>query len=171
MVVVAEVLVEVVDDRRVAPPRDRDEEVVHEPERGDRGRSAQQRPGQRHELLAAKHERSSEEVRTDRDEVVLQSEPDRRAVGCSSKPVLREDRVDADEQAEGQREDVGRMNAEGKPARTQGVEGHPAEGDGQQDLLPGLEGGQSAPSYSGPVEGGQDRVVGGQTDDPEVEGQ
>ena len=164
-------LVEVVDDRRVAPPGDRNEEVVDQAQSRDGRCGAEQCPDERHELFATQYERAPEEVGADRDQIVLQREPDRRAVGGAAKPVLRKDRVDADEQPEGDGEQVGRMKAEGQPPLAQDLERDPCEDHPQEDLLPGLDGGQSAPAHPGPVERGHDRVVRSQTDDPRVQGQ
>src|SRR5207247_459616 len=96
----AEVLVEVIDDRGVAPPGDRNEEVVEEPEPGDRGRRTDDGPDEPDELLAANDHRATEEVHADGNEIVLEREPDRRPVGRPAEPVLRQDRVHADEYRE-----------------------------------------------------------------------
>ena len=115
VVVVAEVLVEVVDDRRVTPPGDRHEEVVEEPEHRDRSRGTEERPDEGHELLAAKDDRPAEEVRTDRNEVVLEREPDRAVVGGAVEPALGQHRVEADDQPEHRGEHVARVDRKGKP--------------------------------------------------------
>jgi hypothetical protein len=159
LVVVAEVLVEVVDDRRAAPPRDRDQKSVEQADDGDHRRRAEQRPDQPDDLIAMNDQRPAEEVRADGDEIVLEREPDRLTVGRAAEPVLRDDRVDADEDRERRRQHVGNVDAERELTRAQDSESDTRERDRQQDLLPGLEGGQSAPSNPGPVQSCHDRVV------------
>ena len=88
VVVVAELLVEVIDDGRVAPPRDRNEEIVEEPEHRDRGCRTDDRPGDADKIVASEDHRPAEEVGADRNEVVLQCEPDRGPVGSPAEPVL-----------------------------------------------------------------------------------
>jgi len=169
VVVVAELLVEVVDDGRVPPPGDRHEEVVEKTDDGDDAGDSEQRPRNRHELLAAKHQRAAEEVRTDRDEIVLEREPDRRMVGRAVERRLRQHRVHADEHAERGGEHVDRPNLEREPPRTDRIDEHARKRDSEQDLLPGLEGGQSAPTHAGAVQGRHHRVVGGEADQPRVQ--
>jgi len=126
VVVVAEVLVEVVDDRGVAPPRDRNQEVVEEPEHGDGSCRTDDGPDEPDELLAAEDHGAAEEVGADRNEIVLEREADRRPVGRSAEPVLRQDRVHADECREREGENVGGVNPKGKPAGAEDLERRPA---------------------------------------------
>ena len=118
MVVVAEVLVEVVDDCGVAPPRDRNEEVIEKPEHGDRGCRGDDGPDEPDEFLAAENHRAAQEIRADRHEVVLQREADRTVIGRAVEPALRQQGVDAHQHCERDREHVGGVNPESKTSGT-----------------------------------------------------
>ena len=159
----------VVDNGGVAPPRDRHEEVVEQADCGHRPGDADQRPREQHELLAAQQQRAAEKVGAGRNQIVLEREPDRGTVRRAAEPRLRQHRVDADEHGERERQQVDGADAEREPARSHRVRAHPREGNSEEDFLPGLEGGQSAPANSRAVEGGHDRVVRGQADDPRVQ--
>ena len=99
----------------------------------------------------------------------LSASPIAAVVGRTVEPALRQQRVDAHGHCEEQREHVRRIDPKRQASRAQRAERHAREADREQDLLPGLEGGQSAPADSGAVERGHDRVVHGQTDDPRVQ--
>src|SRR5207253_3090333 len=80
------------------------------------------------------------------------------------------DPVHDDEEPEGERERVDGAGSEGEPPLTERVEGNPAERDGEEDLLPGLDRGQRGAVKSGSVERSAHRVVDGKPDEEEVEG-
>ena len=169
VVVVAEVFVEVGDDRGLAPPRDRHEEIVEEADHGDRGCRADDGPDEPDELLAPQDHGTAEKVRPDRNEIVLQREPDRGPVGSPPEPILRENRVHAHDRGEDNGEDVGDVSPKGEPAGTQYLASDSSEGDAEQKLLPGLESCKSAAANTGAVQRRHDRVVRGQADDPRVQ--
>src|SRR5204862_6075295 len=86
VVVVTQLLVEVVDDRRVSPPRDRDQEVVEQTERSNSSSGADERPHEWNQLVAAEEHRASEEIRPNGNEVVLERQAHGRAVGETVQP-------------------------------------------------------------------------------------
>ena len=90
-------------------------------------------------------------------------------VGGPVEPRLRQHRVHADEHRERKREHIDGADREGEPARADRIDEHPSERDSEQDLLPGLDGGQRAPAHAGAVESCHDRVVGGEPDKPHVQ--
>ena len=171
VVVVTELFVEVVDDRRIAPPGDRNQEVVEQPERRDRRCRADERPHERHQLVAAEEDRTSQKVGAHGNQVVLEREPDRRAVGQAAERVLRQNRVHANDEREAEGEDVHSVNAERQPSVAHGIERHSRERNREQDLLPRLDGGERASVDPGPIERGHHSVVQGEADDPGVERQ
>ena len=107
---------EVVDDGGVAPPRDRDEEVVEQPEHGDHRGRADEGPDETDELLTTEDHGAAQEVRADRNQVVLEREPDRTVVGRAVEPALRQQRVNAHQRRERDREHVDRVDPERKPS-------------------------------------------------------
>jgi hypothetical protein len=169
VVVVAELLVEVRDDRRIPPPRDRDEEVIDQTDYRNAGGRPHDGPNEWHQVVPAQDEGASEEIRPDRNEIVLQREPDRAAVGRPVEPALRQDGVDANEDPEHERENVRSLDAKREPPLVNGIERDAAERNCEQDLLPGLECGQSAPPHTRAVQRGHDRVVHGKPDNPRIE--
>ena len=91
------------------------------------------------------------------------------AVGRAAERALRHNGVDADERAEGDCERVDQSGPERKPPRTHRDEADAGERDGEQDLLPRLDGRQRGAADAGPVECRHHGVVRRQADDPEVE--
>ena len=170
VVVVAELLVEVVDDGRVTPPRDRDEEVVDETEQRDARRQHRAASTTSGTSSSRRDEqRAAEEVRADGNQVVLEREPDRGPVGRAVKPALRQHRVHAHDEREREREHVDERGCETRAGARAPRRRPPARARPEEDFLPGLERGQSAPANSRAVQSGHDRVVRGQADEPRVQ--
>src|SRR5205823_4791815 len=169
VVVVAEMVAEVVDDGARSPPADRDRVDVDEPDRGDGGRGAEQRPRQPTQVLAAEPQRAAEEVRTDRDEIVPRTEQDGVPAGSAAECILRDQRVDDDERGEGERERVHDPEVERQLSLPPRLDRNADERDAEQDLLPRRDDGQRGAAQAGSVERGHRRVVHREPDDEQVE--
>jgi hypothetical protein len=100
---------------------------------------------------------------------VLQCEADRRAVRGPVEPALRQERVHADDHCECQRKEVDRADAEREPTCPDRLDRDTREGDAEQNLLPRLNGSESAVANPRPVQRRHDGVVCGQADNPRVE--
>src|SRR5437588_11913533 len=132
VVVVAELLVEVVGHARGAPRADRDSVDLDEPERGHGGSGAGDRPAETSELRAAESERAPEEVRADRDQVVLEPEQHCLVPGVPAERRLWNDPIDEDDEREGERKRVDDAGREGEAPRAESVERDPEARDAEE---------------------------------------
>ena len=169
VVVVAELLVEVVDDTVRPPPADRDGVHVDQADRGHDGRGPQKGPAEAAEVVPPEAERAAEKVRRDRDEIVPHRERDRLPAGLATQGRLRHERIRDDEHAEGQRERIGDTGPERQRARPDRIARDPEERDRKQDLLPRRDQGQRRPAHAGRVEPRHRGVVDREPDDEGVE--
>src|SRR6478752_3287353 len=121
--------VEVVDDAVRAPPADRDRVRIDEPDPGDGGGHAEQRPSEPTEIAPAELQRPTEEVGADRNEIVPQRERDGLAPRLAVESGLRDQRVHDDERGEGDRERVDEARPKRKTPGSPRVERDPRERD------------------------------------------
>ncbi len=112
VVVVAELVVEVPDGARMAPPLDRHRVDLDQSPRRDRRSRSRDRPAQR---AHRGHDRATEEVRSDEDEVVTQPVQDCLRPGVPAERTLGDHGVQDDERRERKREVVDEAWAERQP--------------------------------------------------------
>ena len=170
VVVEAELVAEVADRAGAAPPLDVHGVEVDQPAHGERRTRAEQRPADPAQLHTVDDERAAEEVRDDRDEAVAKAVEDGARAGFPVEHVLRDERVEADDGCERQREPVDHTRAEGKPSLADRVRRHARHGHGEQRLLPGLHGVDRTAAQPRVVEQRQHEVVQRQPDDEDVQG-
>ena len=171
MVVEAELVAEVADGARAAPPLDIDGIEVDQPARGERARprASSVQPSRR-EIGPRQAERAAEEVRDDGDERVAQAVEDRLAAGLAveQRPAgsARRGRRSRRRRARASRRLIG---ANGTPARAHGVPRDAGHGGSEQHLLPRLHGVERIPAHAGVVEERHHEVVEREPDDEDVE--
>ena len=122
VVVEAELMAEVPDRAGAAPPLDVDGVEVDQPAHGERRTGAEQRPADPAQLHAVEDERAAEAVRDHGDEPVPKAVEDRLRARLPVEHVLRDERVEADDPGERQREPVDEPRAERQPARANRVD-------------------------------------------------
>src|SRR5205085_5557095 len=114
-------------------------------------------------------ERTPEEVRADRDQVVLEPEQHGLVAGVLAERRLRDDSVHDDDEREGESERVGGARLEREPPGAQRVAPDAEERDAEENFLPGFDRGERGAVDAGAVERGADGVVDREPDDEEVE--
>ena len=169
MVVEAELVAEVADRAGAAPPLDVHGVEVDEPADGERGPRAEQRPADPAQLVAAQDQRAAEEVRDDGDEPVAEAVEDRLRARLSVEHILRDERVEADDGREREREPVDHAQREGELALADRVRRDARHGHCEQRLLPRLHDVDLPPAQPGVVEQRQHEVVEREPDDEDVE--
>ena len=165
----AELVAEVGRDAGVAPRLDRDGVLLDQADRRDGGGRAEDRPREPAQLRAAEHERAAEQVRGHGRERVPRGQEDRVRARLAVQQVLRDQRVEDDEPAEREREQVDEPRPERQRAGAHRVERDAAERRRQQQLLPGLDHVEREARDAGAVEQRHDEVVEREPDDERVE--
>src|SRR5258705_322619 len=112
--------------------------------------------------------RRAEKARPAGNEIGRRGEPERGAAGGPPEPLLRENRVHADENGEGDGEGIGDVKPKGQPAGAKHLESDSGERDAEENLLPGLDSSQSAAAKTGAAQRRHDRVVRGEAHDPRI---
>ena len=94
---------------------------------------------------------------------------DRLAARLAVEKVLRDQRVEADDRGERERQPVDDHRRERHPAHTHGFPRHTGDGGREQHLLPRLHGVEGIPAHAGVVEERHHEVVEREPDDEDVE--
>ena len=152
VVVEPELVAEVADGARAAPPLDVHRIQLDEPADGERSTGAEQRPADPAQLVAAQDQRPAEEVRDHGDEAVAEAVEDGLRAGCSVQHVLRDERVEADDGCEREREPVHGARLKRQRACADRVRDDARHGHREQHLLPRLHDVDLPPAQPGVVE-------------------
>ena len=167
----AELVAEVGRNAGVAPRLDRDGVLLDQADRRDGRGRAEDRPREPPQLRAAEHERAAEQVGGHGRERVPRGQEDRVRARLAVQQVLRDQRVEDDEPAEREREQVDEPRPERQRAGAHRVERDAAERRRQQQLLPRLDHVEREARDAGAVEQRHDEVVEREPDGERVERQ
>ena len=167
----AELVAEVGRNAGVAPGLDRDGVLLDQADRRDGRGRAEDRPREPPQLRAAEHERAAEQVGGHRSERVPRGQEDRVGAGLAVQHVLRDQRVEDDEPAEREREQVDEPRPERQRAGAHRVDRDAAERRRQQQLLPRLDHVEREARDAGAVEQRHGEVVEREPDGERVERQ